>query len=201
MKFTPDLSRRNICLDISFYRTSPIRRLIGSCRCCFVVSAQTNSVIFWLRGSRMQSWVNQYPVAFVLAVLLFTWLAVSLVVSYTGGWYLLARNFRSDSTFKGLKWRGESGWMRGVAHYRNCLVVGASPEDLYLSVFFPFRVAHPPLFIPWNEVALSKSRIFFVNIVRFQLGRRHSIPFSIRESLAGKLKIAAGAAWPIESMR
>ena len=148
----------------------------------------------------MQSWANQHPVLFVLAVLLFTWLAVSLVVSYTGGWYSLARSFRTDSTFTGMKWRGESGWMRGIGQYHNCLVIGASPEGLFLSVFFPFRIAHPPLLIPWSEVTLSKSRIFFVNIVRFRLGREYSVPFSIRESLAAKLRDAAGAAWPIESI-
>ena len=57
--------------------------------------------------------------------------------------------------------------MRGLAHYRNCLVIGANPAGLYLAVFLPFRVAHPPLFIPWNEVTQSKTRIFFINMVRF----------------------------------
>jgi len=90
--------------------------------------------------------------------------------------------------------------MRGLGRYRNCLVVGASPTGLYLAVFFPFRVAHPPLFIPWNEVTLSRSRIFLMNMVRFQLGRERPIPLSIRESLASKLKAAAGNAWPIESL-
>jgi hypothetical protein len=79
-------------------------------------------------------------------------------------------------------------------------VVGANPTGLYLAVLFPFRVAHPPLFIPWNEVTQAKTRIFFISMVRFQLGREYPIPLSIRESLAAKLKIAAGNGWPIETL-
>jgi hypothetical protein len=66
--------------------------------------------------------------------------------------------------------------MRGLAHYRNCLVIGASPTGLYLAVFLPFRLAHPPLFIPWNEVTLSRGRVFFMNMVRFQLARESCAP-------------------------
>jgi hypothetical protein len=150
----------------------------------------------------MQPWILRHPLAFVVAdflLILLIWLLVSFVVSYIGGWFSLARKFRSQAPFTGSKWGGESGMMRGLAHYRNCLVIGASPTGLYLAVFFLFRVAHPPLLIPWNEVTLSRGRKFFMNMVRFQLGREHPIPLSIRESLAGKLKAAAGNAWPIES--
>jgi hypothetical protein len=151
----------------------------------------------------MQPWILRHPLAFVVADFLLIsliWLLGSFVVSYIGGWFSLARKFRSRAPFTGSKWGGESGMMRGFGHYRNCLVIGASPTGLYLAVFFLFRVAHPPLLIPWNEVTLSRGRKFFMNMVRFQLGRENPIPLSIRESLVGKLKAAAGNAWPIESL-
>jgi hypothetical protein len=148
----------------------------------------------------MQYWVDRHPLAFGLADFLFLWLVVSFVISYTGGWAVLARKFRYRATFNGSKWRGESGSMRGLAHYGSCLVIGAGPEGLYLAVFFPFRIAHPPIFIPWTEVTFSKSRVFFVTMVRFQLGREDPVPLSIRESLANKIREASGNAWPIETM-
>jgi hypothetical protein len=148
----------------------------------------------------MQGWIDRHPLAFGFADFVFLWLVVSFVLSYAGGWATLARRFRYRGTFIGSKWWGESGGMRGLAHYRNCLVVGANPEGLYLAVIFPFRVAHPPIFIPWNEVTLSKTRLFFVPMVRFRLGREDSVPFSIRESLASKMSEAAGNAWPVESI-
>lgn len=148
----------------------------------------------------MQPWIDTHPLAFWLATFFSLWLLVSLVISFTGGWLLLARRFRSEAPFVGSKWSGQSGWMRGLASYRSCLVVGANPSGLYLAVFFPFRVAHPPLFIPWSEVTLSRGRVFFVRTVRFQLGRENPISLSIRESLANKLQAAAGDAWPTESL-
>jgi hypothetical protein len=86
----------------------------------------------------MQPWVDRHPLAFVLAVFLPIFLSVPFVVSCTGGWSLLARTCRYRGTFNGPKWRGESGRMHGIAHYRNCLVIGASPEGLYVSVFSRF---------------------------------------------------------------
>jgi hypothetical protein len=148
----------------------------------------------------MQPWIDRHPLAFWLADFFSIWLLVSLVISLIGGWFSLARRFRSQAPFVGSKWWGQSGWMRGLASYRSCLVVGANPSGLYVAVFFPFRIAHPPLFIPWSEVTLSRGRVFFIKMVRFQLGRENPIPLSIRESLASKLKAAAGDAWPIESL-
>jgi hypothetical protein len=148
----------------------------------------------------MQSWIDRHPLAFWLGDLVSLWLLVSLVISFIGGWFSLARRFRCQAPFAGSRYSGQSGWMRGLANYRSCLVIGANPSGLYLAVFFPFRIAHPPLFIPWSEVTLSKSHVFSMKIVRFQLGRENPIPLSIRESLANKLKAAAGDAWPIESL-
>jgi hypothetical protein len=148
----------------------------------------------------MQGWVDQHPLAFGIADFLFLWVVVSFVISYTGGWAALAGKFRYRGKFNGPKWRGQSGKMRGLARYRNCLVVGGNPEGLYLAVFFPFRMAHPPMFIPWNEVTLTKSRVWFVPMVRFQLGRELSVPFWIRESLANRIRKVAGDAWPVESI-
>jgi len=148
----------------------------------------------------MQYWADRHPLVFGLADFLFLWLVVSFVISYIGGWAALAHKFRYRATFNGSKWRGESGSMRALAHYSRCLVIGASPEGLYLAMFFPFRIAHPPMLIPWTEVTFSKSRLFFINIVRFQLGRERPVSLSIRESLANRIREASGKAWPIETL-
>jgi len=153
-----------------------------------------------LISSQMQAWMDQYPVAFGLVYFVFLWLLVLFVISLLGGWFSLSRKFRYRGKFSGPKWAGVSGWMRGMAHYGNCLVIGANPDGLYLAMIFLFRFAHPPMFIPWNEVTFSRKRILFINFVRFELGRENPVPLSIRESLASKLKIAAGNGWPIESL-
>ena len=147
----------------------------------------------------MQGWVDRHPFLFVSATILVAWVAVSLIISYTGGWNSLAHIFRCREAFSGLQCGWQSGQMRWLAHYRNCLTLGANPQGLYLAVSFPFRLAHPPLLIPWNEISLTRKRLLFVPMVRFQLGRELSVPLWVREPLANRLSEAAGTLWPKES--
>ncbi|MHB8539126.1 MAG: hypothetical protein ACYDCS_14080 [Candidatus Dormibacteria bacterium] len=89
--------------------------------------------------------------------------------------------------------------MRWIVAYHNCVTIGASPEGLYVAPFFPFRLAHPPLFIPWNEVSYSRKKVMFTPLVRFELGREQLIPFWVRENLGAQIQQAAGSSWPVES--
>ncbi|HEX8835029.1 MAG TPA: hypothetical protein VF719_12550, partial [Abditibacteriaceae bacterium] len=62
---------------------------------------------------------------------------------------------------EGQLFRWQSGSV-GVANYGRVLVVRVAPAGLYLACIFPFRLMHPPLLIPWNEVkAVRRKRIFF----------------------------------------
>jgi len=148
----------------------------------------------------MQPWVDQHPFLFGLTIVLFVWLTASFVISYSGGWALLARKFRFRGKFSGSRWRWQSGQMRGIAGYSHCLMIGANPEGLYLAVQFPFHLLHPPLLIPWSEVSFTRKRMLLFRMVRFELGREHSIPLWVRETLVERLKQAAGNAWPTESL-
>jgi len=88
--------------------------------------------------------------------------------------------------------------MRWIAAYGNCLTVGANIDGLYLATSPLFRLAHPPLLIPWNEVSHSKRRILFFPMMRFELGRETAVPLWVRETLAERLKNVAGKAWPVD---
>jgi len=83
--------------------------------------------------------------------------------------------------------------------YNNCLTIGANASGLYLSIIFPLRFAHPPLFIPWREISISRKKILWINIVELRLGREADVPLRIRNPLTEKLKAAAGTSWPSES--
>jgi len=68
-------------------------------------------------------------------------------------------------------------------------------------IFF-FRFMHPPLFIPWSEVSVRRKRIWILGErVTLTLGREIAIPFTIGGRLAGKVKTAAGNAWPLEAIQ
>ncbi len=86
--------------------------------------------------------------------------------------------------------------MRWLIGYNHCLTIGADPRGLYLSIFFPFRIAHPPLFIPWQDISLVSKTFLWVKYVELRLGRENAIPLRISDRLAQKLKSAAAGRMP-----
>lgn len=148
----------------------------------------------------VSSWADQHPASVVVILIAVFWIVTSIVLSASGGWFALGRRFRVAKEFAGKSWRWQSAQMRWIASYHNCITVGASPEGLYVAPFFPFRLAHPPLFIPWSEISHSKSTILLAPKRCFQLGNELQVPFWVPEKLGVKIQEAAGSAWPAETL-
>jgi len=142
---------------------------------------------------------TQFPLIFpVFFVAL--WCAISLFASWLTGWAVLARRFRSTMPFTGQTWNWQSARMRWTTHYGGCLTVGADPSGLYLSVMVPFRVGHPPLFLPWPEISVQRRwKVLGLRSVELRLGQEEQLPFQIGGSLADRIKAAAGPSWPAEA--
>lgn len=70
---------------------------------------------------------------------------------------------------------------------------------LKLGMLWLFRPSHPALFIPWNEIPWVRTKIFWLPMVQFQLGRENPVPFTVRESPADPIRLAADASWPAET--
>ena len=85
-----------------------------------------------------------------------------------------------------------------ISGYGNCLTLRCNPKELYLAMMPLFRFKHPPLLIPWEEIAVSQRQILFLKFVRFGLGRELDIPLYLRPKLADKLRRAARDRWPFE---
>lgn len=152
----------------------------------------------------MQEWINAHPRAmFVIAPVYAVALCmlVSVVISYIGGWSSLAKRFATKQPFSGERWTGQSGQMRWIAGYHNCLTLGANEKGLFLATMILFRVKHPPLLIPWNEISITPKRLWILgDFVRLTLGRQESVPLLIRRKLADKLSGAAGGRWPVTTI-
>jgi hypothetical protein len=157
------------------------------------------SEVFSGEVSKMQSWADRHPILFALSDFLFVYLTVSFVIAWWSGWAVLARQFRLRTKFVGSRWSWQSGNMRWLCGYANCLVFGANPQGLYLATLRFFPLFHPPLFIPWSEISVAKKSLVFSRI-RLRLGREYSIPLSVRERLAEQLKAAAGKGYPTETL-
>src|SRR5262245_25290799 len=142
----------------------------------------------------MQNWLDQHPAALWLiipcyGVILF--LLVTAAISYIGGWTTLAKGFRLQHPFVGEMWKLQSGQMRWIAGYRNCLTVGVNPEGLYLAAMPLLRFRHPPLLVPWEEITVEQRQLLFSQLVRFGLGRELDIPFYVSLKLADALRQTA----------
>jgi hypothetical protein len=108
------------------------------------------------------------------SLLIFTalmWLGISLLLAFLSGWFSLAKRFRNTQKLTGDNLRfvsalmGSPGWI--PVNYRSCLFITITDPGFKLSVFFPFQLFHPPLFIPWQQVksVASQSGLFSDNAV------------------------------------
>ena len=143
---------------------------------------------------------NIHPVWVGLFSLIVAWLVIFTLISHASGWAALAEQYRSQETFTGRCWSFQSCQMRWLMGYNNCLKIGADPRGLFISVLFLFRMAHPPLFIPWRDISYVRKKILWTQVVEFRLGRDLNIPFRIRVPLAENLRAAAASSWPIEAV-
>jgi hypothetical protein len=124
-------------------------------------------------------WVVGFPIYFVAL-----WLGVSFLISLAGGWWGLSKKYRTERAFPAHKKSFQRGQMRGGTGYNGVLTLGSDAEGVYLGVLFLFRVAHPPLFIPWSDVEVEEStRYFFFRVQRLRLGPNR-ILLMLREPLA-----------------
>lgn len=121
------------------------------------------------------------------------------LIALMSGWKLLAQRFRLQGEFFGQKWSWQSAQMRYRANYNNCLNVGADQTGLFIQPMIFFRLAHPPLFVPWNEITWSTTQVLWLTMTELRLGRTEQVPFRIRASLAARIRAATGPSWAAQS--
>jgi hypothetical protein len=159
-------------------------------------------------SANLQHFIDQHPMLFVAIFPFYfiiiwllvgiIWLLVGAINSYVGGWFSLARVYRTRMAFNGARWKMQSGQMRWLANYNNMLTFGVSRQVLYLASMFLFRFMHPPLLIPWSEIKVRRSKGWCFEYVTFTLGHELAIPLRVRGRLAAKLSESADKCWPIE---
>ena len=140
---------------------------------------------------------GHFPLLTILLIAILWWMVGGIVFSHITGWASLAERYRCDERFSGDRLRFRSAAMRYWGHFSNCLTAGANRQGLFLSLSLPFLLGYPPLFIPWNEITVRRTRLLWAKRVELRLGREPAIPFRISERLATRLAALAGEAWPL----
>jgi hypothetical protein len=121
------------------------------------------------------------------------WCVTSYLIGFMSGWRALARRFRAQSQpYGSVKTAGPffyTVYMRYWGHYSSLIRLTATSDALYASVLLPFRIGHPPLCIPWNEINIVKTRRLFSTMVVLTLGHEEQIPMRISVRMARNLGI------------
>src|SRR6185436_11488304 len=95
------------------------------------------------------------------------WCAVVALIASLGGWPSLAREYGTATAFTGTRWGSETAWLRGWTRYKSCLTVGVDASGLFVAPFVLFRLRHPPLLIPWEDVTFAPGTGGVVPVVEY----------------------------------
>ena len=134
------------------------------------------------------------PLGLGLFAVLFVplWCASSLWVSWVSGWRMLARRFKYQSEpYRDIESTGSfiSVYMRFWSYYGGLVLSTAADDALYVSMMFLFRIGHPPLRIPWDEIRLGRTKFFFRTFIVLTLGNEEKVPMRILLRTARNLGI------------
>ena len=124
------------------------------------------------------------PVQLVLTIIL-----VASLLAFIGGWWSLSRRYRTERRLPKGSFVG-SGSLRYIASYSNVLRLGSDGEGMYLT-FWP-RLAHPPLFIPWDQIEVGPPRRMIFKIQTLTIGRELRVPFTMLSKDVQRLLRMAG---------
>jgi hypothetical protein len=106
------------------------------------------------------------------------WAAILPFAAWFGGWRRLAEEFAAEPGTRGRIVLGSAA-MRYGAHYGGVILLDCRPTGLVLSVRKLFRLAHPPLLIPWSQVVAESTKLLWIfPAMRLELGRDAQIPLT-----------------------
>ena len=111
------------------------------------------------------------------------WTGVLHLIAATGGWSRLARIYpgnalaksgdKNGQTASGKSYNWVSMQLGWFAQYSSVLVVTVMPQGLHIEPMFMFKVAHPPLQIPWSAiVSCTSSQLLFAHRTRLSVRAR-----------------------------
>ena len=121
------------------------------------------------------------------------WCTVCYLIGFITGWHALARRFtRQSEPYGEMRSAGPffyTVYTRFWSHYSSVIRATAASDALYLSVLFVFRIGHPPLRIPWDEIKLGRTQRFLFTYIVLTLGNQEQIPMRISPRMARNLGI------------
>jgi len=126
------------------------------------------------------------PLFFVAA-----WCLTGFLLAWIGGWAVLARQYPARRGVDGRRFSFRSAKLGGVS-YGGCLILTVNAAGLRIAALPLFRSGHPPLFIPWGDVAVKVGRTWIFHWVELTFERCQGQTFRIARRLAEALAQESG---------
>tara|TARA_B100000686_G_C16384710_1_gene759344 strand:- start:42 stop:518 length:477 start_codon:yes stop_codon:yes gene_type:complete len=130
------------------------------------------------------------------------WFAIVGLLSLSGGWSRLARVYRDDMSEMtvGHTWGMQSLSLRGWCGYNNCIVIEATERGVKVRPWTIMRPGHPPLFLPFDEMIMAKSRTMLgVRLKQVRMQKEPGISLDFRGTLVDGICARMGDVWPADA--
>jgi hypothetical protein len=111
---------------------------------------------------------------------------VLLILSTVGGWTRLAESYPDDVPAEGITFRWQSAQF-GLANYGRCLNITVDHARFRLSAVWLFRLAHPPISIPWGDIRVERGRSWFMEVGTFRFARAPGVTVRMKRRLVDRI--------------
>ncbi|MBT3338991.1 MAG: hypothetical protein HN855_09365 [Anaerolineae bacterium] len=115
------------------------------------------------------------------------WSFVVWLIAVIGGWSRLAKHYQDFDNYYGRKLRGKSGRFGGTS-YSGVLIFGADFTGMYLAVNFFFRIGHPPLFIPWNDIQMEEHQRIFMSYTTLTFAQVPNVKLTVPSRVMAQVR-------------
>jgi hypothetical protein len=149
----------------------------------------------------LQRLIDQHPSVFVAIFPIYfltLWLLVGATISIIGGWFSLAKVYRTWVPFNGTKWRMQSGQMRWLANLQQRADDWSQSQGFVFGQHVPFSVHAPSAASSMERDQGAKEEGLGVRVRDLHDGARVGNPFADSRDTGGE---AAGVGWKLLARR
>ncbi len=126
------------------------------------------------------------------------WCLVVWAIAKVSGWQQIARSYPMTQKIPNEKTIGLQSLRIGLfSQYNNSITYGFSDQGMSLQVLSIFRLGHPPIFIPWEDLLAQETRIFKTfPMIRLILVKEPNRKLFLRPKQVERFAKLAGDYWP-----
>ena len=106
------------------------------------------------------------------------------------GWSRIAERYRYIENINAQRIGLISFRLNRKINYNNITVCYVDEDGFYLKHFFPFSIAHPPLFIPWRDVlTIDSHRFLFAKTTTLTIGQHTSFTIQLKTTTYERMRL------------